>query len=47
MAASNFPLEFKSVLLLSNFMFLSLSILFLFLLSLTFDVIYITDFVRH
>lgn len=46
MAASNFPIETKSVLLLSNFMF-SLSILFLFLPSLTFDVIYIMDFVHH
>lgn len=46
MSASNFPIETKSILLLSNFM-LSLSILFLFLLSLTFDVIYTMDFVHH
>lgn len=46
-AVSNYPIETKSVLLHSNFIFLSPSILFLLLLALTFDVIYITDFVHH
>lgn len=46
-AVSNYPIDTKSVLLHSNFIFLSLSILHLLLLALTFDVIYITDFVHH
>lgn len=46
-AVSNYPTETKSVLLHSNFIFLSLSILFLLLLALTFDAIYIVDFVHH
>lgn len=46
-AVSNYPIETKSVLLHSNFIFLSLSILFLLLLALTFDAIYIVDFVHH
>lgn len=46
-AASNNPKETESVLLYSNFFFLSLYIHLLLLLALTFDVIYIMDFVHH
>jgi len=46
-AVSNYLVQTKSVLLHSNFIFLSLSILFPLLPALTFDVIYIMDFVHH
>lgn len=46
-AASNNPKETESVLLYSNFFFLSLYIHLLLLLALTFDVIYVMDFVHH
>lgn len=41
------PIETESVLLHSNFIFLSLYIHFFLLLAVTFDVIYIMDFVHH
>lgn len=46
-AVSNYLIETKSVLLHSNAIFLSFSILLLLLLALSFDVIYIMDFVHR
>lgn len=46
-AVSNNPIETESVLLYSNFFFLSLYIHLLLLLALTFDVMYIMGFVHH
>lgn len=46
-AVSNNPIETESVLLYSNFFFLSLYVHLLLLLALTFDVIYIMGFVHH
>lgn len=46
-AVPNYPIETKYVHLCSNFIFLSLYILFLLILSLTFDVVSIVDFVHY